>query len=275
MLHSAFYCLTPIADPPRCAQALRQLAQGLCGSIIVATEGLSGAVAGEFDAVAAFEQALLRSSIADGALANVKFRHSTGQTPPFGKLKVGVKPELVAVGLPANLARENSEHIDPGLLTPHQWDALLQRENLVLLDNRNHFEYRLGHFHGATDPQVGQFRSFVDYVESHAPTWRSANAAVAMYCTGGIRCAKTAPWMRSLGLEVWHLEGGILNYLAKLGARTERWQGECFVFDNRIALDQHLRETPTRAEAVYDRQNPDEQWRLQRAQRLADALGPD
>ena len=142
----------------------------------------------------------------------------------------------------------------------------------MVLDNRNHFEFRLGHFRGAVDPGVHHFRDFVRFVEQHAPAWRAQGRPVAMYCTGGIRCDKTAPWMRSLGLEVFQLEGGILNYLQHAQAEEGApWQGECFVFDRRIALDAHLRETGTTAEQVFDPAHPDEAWRLQRARRLDEA----
>ena len=110
------------------------------------------------------------------------------------------------------------------------------------------------------------------YVQAHAPAWRAAGRPVAMYCTGGIRCDKTAPWLRSLGLDVRQLDGGILNYFAQQGDASADWQGECFVFDKRIALDTGLRETATTAEQVFDPANPDEAWRLQRARRLD---GPD
>jgi UPF0176 protein len=150
---------------------------------------------------------------------------------------------------------------------------LLARGDAVVLDNRNHFEVRLGRFRGAVDPEVHHFRDFVAYVQQHAPAWRAAGRPVAMYCTGGIRCDKTAPWMRRLGLDVFQLEGGILNYLEQ--ARLEPtpdagsdWIGECFVFDNRIALDSRLRETATTAAQVFDARHPDEAWRLQRARRL-------
>jgi UPF0176 protein len=106
-------------------------------------------------------------------------------------------------------------------------------------------------------------------VQAHADEWREAARPVAMYCTGGIRCDKTAPWLRSLGLDVRQLDGGILNYFRQMPDAARDWDGECFVFDNRIALDTHLVETPTTAAQVFDPAHPDEAWRLQRAQRLA------
>jgi UPF0176 protein len=268
-LHSAFYRFVPIADPVTAAQAVRAIAQTceLQGSIVLAHEGISGAVAGAADAVAQFEL-LIQSDVLGSALQNMVFKRSACLTPPFGRLKVGVKAEIVALGLPDADALAPPDELDGGPLSPAAWREVLQRDDVVVLDNRNHFEYRLGHFKGAVDPQVHNFRDFVAYVEAHAPAWRQADKAVAMYCTGGIRCEKTAPWLRSLGLQVMQLEGGILNYLQQFPNDSDDWMGECFVFDNRLALDRGLQETPTTAKQVFDARHADEAWRLRRAQEL-------
>jgi UPF0176 protein len=141
----------------------------------------------------------------------------------------------------------------------------------VVLDNRNRFEFRLGRFKGAIDPQVSHFRDFPRFVEAHVPAWRAEGKQVAMYCTGGIRCEKTSAWMQGLGLTVHELQGGILNYFAGLPDAARDWQGECFVFDNRIALDTRLQQTTTSAETVYAGE-PDAAWRLARAKRLDAAV---
>ena len=277
LLHSAFYRFVPLRDPLAAAAALRRLARGLHGlhgSIVVATEGLNGTVAGPSAAVIAFERALQQPELLDAALRGMRFKRSACTSQPFGRMKVSVKPEIVALGLPAAAAGAGAavlalpdEH-DASHLSAAAWRALLARDDVVLLDNRNHFEYRLGHFRGAVDPGVHHFRDFVAYVEAQAPAWRAADRPVAMYCTGGIRCDKTAPWLRSLGLDVHQLDGGILNYFQQAGDASGDWQGECFVFDKRIALDTHLCETATTAEQVFDPAHPDEAWRLQRARRL-------
>jgi UPF0176 protein len=269
LLHSAFYRFVPLADPAAAADALRMLAHGLQGSIVVAAEGVSAAVAGAPEDVAAFEAALQREDVLGGVLRGMAFKHSACTTLPFGRLKVGVKPEIVALGLPdAAAALPPPDERDASHLSPQAWRALLQRDDVVVLDNRNHFEFRLGHFRGAVDPQVHNFRDFVAWVEQQAPAWRDAGRPVAMYCTGGIRCDKTAPWLRSLGLDVRQLEGGVLNYFEQLADAARDWSGECFVFDNRVALDTRLNETATTADQVFDATHPDEAWRLQRARRL-------
>ena len=268
LLHTAFYRFTPLADASAAATALREAAAALYGAITVAPEGVNGAVAGTPAAVLAFEAALQHRDVLGGALAGMPFKHSACITPPYARLKVLVKPETVALGLP------DAEHLplpdadDDSHLSPQQWRELLRRDDVVLLDNRNHFEFRLGHFKGAADPGVRHFRDFVAYVEQHAPAWREAARPVAMYCTGGIRCDKTAPWLRSLGLQVLQLDGGILNYFQQLPDAAQDWHGECFVFDKRIALNPALQETPTTAEQVFNDADPGEGWRLARARRL-------
>jgi len=306
LLHSSFYRFVHLANPEAAASELRDLGRdlGLGGSIIVAIEGVNGTVAGMAAQVEEFERRLGTGAVLHGALSGLSFKRSACAQPPFGRFKVSVKPEIVALGLPSDvsgLAALPDEH-DDSHLSPAAWNELLARGDAVVLDNRNHFEFRLGHFRGAVDPGVHHFRDFVRFVEQHAPAWRAQGRPVAMYCTGGIRCDKTAPWMRSLGLEVFQLEGGILNYLqhAQVEERDKArhsmeatraleadhqgrvpidlacellkaWQGECFVFDRRIALDARLRETGTKAEQVFDPTHPDEAWRLQRARRLDEA----
>jgi UPF0176 protein len=306
LLHSAFYRFVHLPDPEAAARELRGLglALGLGGSVAVAAEGVNGTVAGPAVQVEELEQQLRTGAALQGTLRGLTFKRSTCSQPPFGRFKVSVKPEIVALGLPSDGQAspvELPDERDASHLSPAAWRRLLAEGRAVVLDNRNHFEFRLGHFRGAVDPGVHHFRDFVRYVEQHAPSWRAQGRPVAMYCTGGIRCDKTAPWMRSLGLEVFQLEGGILNYLQQAQGEagsegTERdesadrrqpsfeskghardatpsdllaaWQGECFVFDRRIALDAQLRETGTTAEQVFDPAHPDEAWRLQRARRL-------
>ena len=269
-LHISFYRFVPLKDPTDAANCLRHEAQkaGLGGSVIVAAEGISGALAGPVAQVQSFESTVVQPGFLNGALQGLVFKRTQSMASPFARLKVSVKPEIVALGLPQFDTLATPDEHDDSHLSPAAWRELLARDDVVVLDNRNHFEYRLGHFKGAVDPQVHNFRDFVDYVQAQAPAWRAEGSAVAMYCTGGIRCDKTAPWMRSLGLKVWQLDGGIINYCQQLGDAGTDWLGECFVFDKRIALDAQLRETGTTAAAVFDPSHADEAWRLERARRL-------
>jgi UPF0176 protein len=257
LFHISFYKFAALHEPHAVAARFRLLAADLLGSVLVAEEGVNGVLAGSGPALDAFEGGLLEDKRFDGMV----FKRSACKTAPFARLKVHVKPEIVAVGVPGGGASPDTR------VSPLQWRQLIARDDVVVLDNRNSFEYRLGRFKNAVDPGVANFRDFPRYVAAHAPQWKAEGKTVAMYCTGGIRCEKTSAWMLGLGLEVRELEGGILNYFQALLDAEREWEGECFVFDNRIALNTHLQETDTTAEQVYT-DEPDGAWRLQRAQRL-------
>lgn len=259
-LHTAFYKFVQLDDADAVVVWLRELAAQLLGSVLVAPEGVNGVLAGSAEVLDAFERAVQQ----DPRFAGIVFKRSACKTAPFARLKVHRKAEIVAVGVPPGAVLPGTQ------VSPLAWRALLAQDDVVVLDNRNSFEYRLGRFKNAVDPGVANFRDFPRFVEAHAPQWKAESKTVAMYCTGGIRCEKTSAWMRGLGLEVRELEGGILNYFQALPDAEREWEGECFVFDNRIALNTHLQETDTTAEQVYAGE-PDGAWRLQRARRLDEA----
>jgi UPF0176 protein len=271
LLHTAFYKFTRLAEPEQVAARVRQLLaqpdDGLTGSILVAAEGINGMLAGRPDAVDRIEDALLRDSFFEGAFTGMAFKRSACVTKPFGKLKVHVKKEIVPLGIEGVDARVTGVDVSPA-----DWRELIRQPDVVLLDNRNSFEYRLGHFEGAVDPGVTNFRDFPEYVRAHVAQWKAEGKRVAMYCTGGIRCEKTSAWMRDMDLPVYQLEGGILNYFQQMPDAQVDWKGECFVFDNRVALDTSLQETATTLEDVYQGEH-DGEWRLRRALRLDEAAG--
>jgi UPF0176 protein len=260
-VHSAFYKFVAIDEPELLAQSLRAAAHSITGSIIVAHEGINGTVAGEAQEIAAFEAALR----GDPRFPDIAFKHSGWVTPPFGRMKVGVRSRIVAIDLP--------EEVDSKLktartaLTPQAWQDFIARKDVVVLDNRNHFEWALGRFSGALNPDVSLFKDFPSFVEANAANWKAEGKTVAMYCTGGIRCERTSGWVESLGLQCVELEGGILNYLEKIPQPNSAWEGECYVFDNRVALDHSLKETETTAAKVFA-PFPEEAWRVARARTL-------
>jgi len=277
--HIAFYRFVRIADAQRVAAVLRELTHELLGNVLLAAEGINGMLAGEAAALDRFERALSDDARLDGLFTGIACQRSACRTPPFQRMKVHVRAEVLPLGVAGVDAVGR-----PGLqLDPVQWRELLAADDVVVIDNRNSFEFRLGHFKGAVDPQVGNFRDLPAFIEAKVPAWKAQGRRVAMYCTGGIRCEKTAAWMHdTFGLDVHQLEGGILRYLAETpdarrdgpDRRQADWQGECFVFDNRIALDAQLNETDTTAQQVYAGRadtDHDEAWRLRRAQRLAGA----
>jgi len=268
--HSSFYKFVAVAEPLAVAARLRDLTRELGGNILVAPEGISGAVGGPIAALDAFEQAVLSDAAFGGAFAGMGFKRSACRTSPFTLMKVHTKAEIVAFGVPGVSGLPRSGERDTHV-SPVAWRELIRQPDVVLIDNRNSFEFRLGRFKGAIDPQVTNFRDFPAYVQAQAPAWKAQGKRVAMYCTGGIRCEKTSAWMQDQGLEVYQLDGGILNFFQALpgsetGANAD-WEGECFVFDKRIAIDSHLQETNTTAEQVYA-DDADGAWRLARARRL-------
>jgi len=270
VFHDAFYKFVSIADVDGTAATLRELTKALTGVLLVASEGLNGTLAGTAASLDAFHRALASDPRLDGRFGGITFKRSACLTPPFQRMKVHSRSEILPLGVDGVNA---VGHI--GLqVSPAQWRTLLDDPNVVVVDNRNHFEVRLGRFRNAVDPQVNNFRDFPAYIEAQLPTWQAEGKQVAMYCTGGIRCEKTSAWLHERGVPVLQLEGGILNYFAQMPDAERDWDGECFVFDNRIALDTQLRETGTTAEQVYAG-DPDEAWRLRRAQRLAGSTAPD
>jgi UPF0176 protein len=259
LFHTAFYQFTALEDVSAIIDALRALTIELRGSVLVAPEGVNGMVAGTVAQLDAFEAALL----AMPSFAGMPFKRSECKTAPFKKMKVRRKKEIVPLGI-------SGVDVTAGTginVSPAEWRELIRQDDVVLLDNRNSFEFRLGRFHNAIDPGVANFRDFPEYVQAHVAEWKATGKRVAMYCTGGIRCEKTSAWMREFDLPVYQLEGGILNYFKQLPDAERDWEGECFVFDNRIALDTKLQETSTTLEDVYVNE-PDGEWRLNRARRL-------
>jgi UPF0176 protein len=176
--------------------------------------------------------AYLRS---DPRLADLEHKESYDDHMPFYRMKVKLKREIVTMGV---------EGVDPNLrvgtyVKPQDWNALLNDPDVLLIDTRNDYEYGIGSFRGAVDPHTQSFREFPEYVRSHLDPTRQKK--VAMFCTGGIRCEKASAFMLSEGFEeVYHLHGGILKYLEEVPPEESVWEGECFVFDNRVAVDHKL-----------------------------------
>jgi UPF0176 protein len=201
------------------------------GTVLLAKEGINGTIAGSQTAIeAAF--AFLRSDL---RLAHLDYRLSYADRPPFKRLKVRLKKEIVTLGIP---------EIDPNeqvgtYVSPQQWNDLIADPEVTVLDTRNAYEVAIGTFKGAIDPQTRSFREFPNYVRHHLD--RAKHKKIAMFCTGGIRCEKASSFLLSQGFEqVYHLKGGILKYLEEISPEKSCWQGECFVFDERVALKQGL-----------------------------------
>ncbi|RQO37026.1 hypothetical protein DBR37_02165 [Herminiimonas sp. KBW02] len=261
--HIAFYKFARLADADAVVSVCRELTRDLLGSILIADEGINGVLAGEAVALDRFEHALKTDPRLDDAFSNIVFKRSACKTAPFARMKVHRKSEIVFLGVD-NVDAIGRTGID---VSPQEWRELIAQDDVVVIDNRNSFEFKLGKFRNAVDPGVDNFRDFPKYIAEHVPEWQASGKRVAMYCTGGIRCEKTSAWMLDMGVPVYQLEGGILNYFLEMPDAEKDWEGECFVFDNRIALDTKMQETDTTLEDVYGGE-PDWEWRLQRAKRL-------
>jgi UPF0176 protein len=210
---------------------------GLKGTLLLAREGINGTLAGSPDGIDAFIAELRHGPLLGGRLDGLELKFSTAAEMPFGRLKVRLKKEIVTLGdSQADPTRKVGTYVAPA-----QWNALLETPDLVLIDTRNQFEVAMGTFEGAIDPQTTRFSEFRDFVERSLDP--AKHKKVAMFCTGGIRCEKASSYMLSQGFEeVYHLKGGILKYLEDVPADQSRWNGECFVFDERVALGHGLSE---------------------------------
>lgn len=225
----ALYRFFSIADP----QALRDELQRLCrqsginGTLIIAAEGINGTVAGTGPAVEGLVERLMR---VDG-FAGAEIKYSTAAEPPFRRLKVRLKREIVTMGVAGfDGSAERGSYVDP-----EDWNALIDDPDTVLVDTRNAYETAIGTFEGAIDPQTATFREFPDWLEQNRDHLQGRK--LAMFCTGGIRCEKATAYARTVGLDqVYHLKGGILKYLETISPQDSRWSGECFVFDERVTV---------------------------------------
>jgi UPF0176 protein len=207
--------------------------QAIKGTILLAEEGINGTIAGSPEAIAAV-LTYLRS---DARLQDLEHKESWAEAQPFDRLKVRLKQEIVTLGVP-----EANPHQQVGTyVAPQDWNALIADPDVVVIDTRNEYEVNIGTFQRAQNPQTRSFREFPEYVRQNLNP--SQHKKVAMFCTGGIRCEKASAFMLSQGFqEVYHLKGGILKYLEEVPAGESLWQGECFVFDQRVAIQHGLEE---------------------------------
>ena len=230
---AALYKFTPFAEFEQYREPIlnTMLEHGVKGTLLIAHEGINGTISGTragIDAVLNY----LRSIEAIGEFV---FKESYTDSQPFYRTKVKLKKEIVTMGV---------EGIDPlqsvgRYVKPHEWNALISDPDVVLIDTRNDYEVQIGTFENAINPETETFREFPEYVAKTLDP--SKHKKVAMFCTGGIRCEKSTAYMRQQGFEeVYHLEGGILKYLEEVPAEESMWKGDCFVFDNRVAVNHNL-----------------------------------
>ncbi|TMP88269.1 hypothetical protein CWC05_02205 [Pseudoalteromonas ruthenica] len=229
----ALYKFVALPDFEQLRQPLLDvmLANDVRGTLLLAKEGINGTVAGKREGI----DALLGWLDKQPNLANIVTKESFDDECPFYRTKVKLKKEIVTMGV---------EGIDPRevvgtYVKPKDWNALISDPEVVLVDTRNDYEIEIGTFKNAVDPQTKTFREFPNWAEQNLDPKK--HKKVAMFCTGGIRCEKSTAYMKEQGFEeVYHLEGGILKYLEEVPREETMWEGECFVFDNRVAVDHDL-----------------------------------
>ena len=213
----------PLLD--RCREA------GIRGTILLAEEGINATIAGERESV----DAVLRSLRADPRLADLQVKQSFHTRIPFQRMKVRLKREIVAMkvaGLDPN--RQVGTYVEP-----KDWNSLITREDILLIDARNDYEVNMGSFEKAINPGAESFHELPGYLAERLDP--AEHKRIAMYCTGGIRCEKASAYLLRLGFEeVYHLRGGVLRYLEEVERPESLWRGECFVFDERVSLDHGL-----------------------------------
>lgn len=206
--------------------------QGLFGTLLLAEEGINGTVAGTRAGI----DELISFLRADPLFSDLEHKESYADEMPFTRMKVKLKKEIVTLGVPG----VNPNEKVGTYVAPEDWNALISDPDVVLIDTRNGYECDIGTFRGALDPKTTTFREFPVYIGNHLNPAR--HKKVAMFCTGGIRCEKASSFMVQHGFEqVYHLQGGILKYLEKIPPAESLWQGECFVFDQRISVGHGLK----------------------------------
>ena len=219
---------------------LRQQLQTLCdqndihGTLLLAEEGINGTVCGPREGMAA----LLGWIESEERLAGLSLKFSAAPEQAFLRMKVRLKREIVTMGRPEiQPAEATGTYVEPA-----DWNALVDDPDVLVIDTRNRYETAIGSFVGAIDPETDSFREFPDWAEKLAADPENKGKKLAMFCTGGIRCEKASALMQDFGFEeVYHLRGGILRYLEEVPRAQSRWEGECFVFDGRVAVDHDLR----------------------------------
>ena len=244
---ATFYRFVPIAGLPELRERLLWLGreQALRGTVLLAEEGINATVAGSARAM----DALFAFLDDYPALRDLTVKRSYHSDHAFEKWKVRIRPEIVTMGVEnVRPDRRTGTHVDA-----ETWNALLRDPDVVVIDTRNRYEISLGTFEGATDPETTSFREFPEYVSRELDP--GVNRKVAMFCTGGVRCEKASAYMLEQGFdEVYQLDGGILKYLEEVDPEQTLWRGDCFVFDDRVTVDQQL--APSAAEVCTNCRMP-------------------
>jgi len=235
ILVAALYKFVEIDDLLSLQSNLYEICEknNIMGTILIANEGINGTISGKNNEINQ-TISLLKS---DKRFANIEIKYSSANKQPFHRMKVRLKKEIVTIGLPEiNPNKKVGTYVKP-----EDWNDLISDPNVIVIDTRNKYETKIGSFQNALDPETSSFREFPDWVKKFKSSKENANKKIAMFCTGGIRCEKASSLMKEEGFEdVYHLQGGILKYLETIDKENSLWNGECFVFDQRVCLTDEL-----------------------------------
>ncbi|WP_173238219.1 rhodanese-related sulfurtransferase [Legionella antarctica] len=230
---ASFYKFVPLSELETMREFMlaKMRDMSVKGTIILAAEGINGGFASRREEVELFYQ-FMRS---DSRFADLNFKETYDEKNPFDKAKVKLRKEIVTMGI---------TNVDPTksagtYLNPDEWHEFIKDPDVILIDTRNDYEFELGTFKNAINPCTENFREFPEYVEKHLQDKKGKK--IAMFCTGGIRCEKSTAYLKEHGFEnVYHLQDGILNYIQSIPENESLWEGACFVFDDRVAVDHQL-----------------------------------
>ena len=231
----AFYSFTPLKDLDELQIKFKELLNllNIKGTILLAKEGINGTIAGKQSSIYKFQKFLKANDLYEAQ----NFKTSSCAKNPFIRLKIKIKNEIVTI---------NNELADPNKIVgeyvhPEDWNTLISNSDVMVLDTRNTYEYSIGTFENSIQPKTTNFREFPAWLDKLEASGTDKSTKVAMFCTGGIRCEKASSLMKAKGFKnIYHLQGGILNYMEKIDEEDSLWQGECFVFDDRVAINHTL-----------------------------------
>lgn len=196
----------------------------ILGTILIGTEGINATISGTRTAIDSFYQYIFQHE----CFAGIVFKETYFSKKPFGKMKVKIRKEIVSI-------HEECSHNPGQYIKPEEWDNFIQQKDIILVDTRNDFEFHIGTFKGSLNPQTTSFYEFRNWCKQNIPNKKTP---IAGFCTGGIRCEKSTSWLKKEGYEnVYHLEGGIIGYFIKTKNKNKMWEGDCFVFDDRVIIN--------------------------------------
>ena len=229
---AAFYKFVEFPKPERYRPQLKSymVAHNIKGTVLLAPEGINGTVSGSREEIDAF----LTYLKSHGRLSDLEHKESRFTRQPFERTKVKMKKEIISLGEPASPTEKVGTYVEP-----KYWNSLISDPDVITIDTRNTYEIHLGKFKGAVDPQTRTFKEIPNFTKEELAAHK--NKKIAMYCTGGIRCEKYSSYLLEQGFnEVYHLKGGVLKYLEEIPQEESLWEGECYVFDDRVAVKHGL-----------------------------------